>query len=288
MRITGETKILGIIGYPIEHSFSPIMHNAALKEAGLNYCYLPFQVKPEYLKDAVKALRVLNIIGVNVTIPHKERVMEFLDEIEESAKLVGAVNTIYQKEGKLIGTNTDAPGFLNSLQNFGFNPEGKRVVILGAGGAAKAVAFSLARAGVYYMCIINRTISKAQDLTKKIAPHIIKGIVKATLYNEENIKEEMKTADIIINATSCGMWPKIEETPVQSFPDLKEGTLVYDLIYNPLKTKFLKKAEEKGAKVISGEDMLLQQGAISFQIWTGKPAPQDVMRQALNSFFGKM
>jgi len=275
--ITGKTKICGIIGDPIEHTMSPAMHNAAFEALGLDYIYLPFRVRREELKGAINGIRALNIAGLNVTIPHKSDVIPLLDKLDPLAEGMGAVNTIVSEDGKLIGYNTDAPGFLQALRAKGIEPEGKKVVILGAGGAAKGISFILAEAGAS-LVILNRTLSRAVALAAQIAKSYGRS-AKAMILNEENLKQALPGADVLVNTTSVGMVPDMNETPVPAGllqPDLT----VFDIVYNPRETRLLREAKAASARTIDGLDMLVWQGARAFEKWTGREAPFEVMKQA--------
>lgn len=273
--ITGKTKILGIFGYPVEHTLSPFMHNAAFEALGLNYCYIPLSVSPENLKIAVTSLKALNIVGVNITIPHKEAIIPFLDELDGEAELIGAVNTVLNKEGRLIGYNTDGRGFVSSLREDGkIDPRGKKIIIIGAGGAARAIAFSLALEGAEKIFINDIIGEKAKELSCVLST---KTSTEAIYLKD--LKEGIGEADILINATPLGMK---KEDPLPIPPELlSKGLFVYDIVYNLPETSLLKEAKKRGANTLGGLGMLLYQGALSFKIWTGKEPPIDVMRKAL-------
>jgi shikimate dehydrogenase len=262
MHITGSTRLTGLFGYPVSHTISPQMHNAGFRHLGLDVIYLPFSVHPKNLGDAIKSLSALGFIGINVTIPHKQTVMKYLDVITPSAKMIGAVNTILVKGKKLIGYNTDGIGFVRSLKGYGLR--GKTMFLLGAGGAGRAVAIQSTLSGLKRIFIADKLIARAKDLARKC-----RGIVAS------NVKEALEESDIIVNATPVGLHP---DDPI-SIPAewIPKGRLVYDLIYNPKKTKLLK--EVKGCRTVNGLGMLLYQGASSFEIWTGKRAPVNVMRK---------
>lgn len=283
MKITGKTKIVGIFGYPIEHTFSPLMHNAAFSALGLDYCYMPFEVQPEDLKSAVESIRALNIRGVNITVPHKEAVIKYLDELSKEAKLIGAVNTIENRGGKLIGHNTDARGFIKSLlEDAKIRVEGKRILLLGAGGAGKGVAVSCALEGASEIIIANRTIKRAEELAKYLSMHFKKTRFSAIPLEIERhkISNAVVKTDILINATSLGLKGK-GLLPI-SQKDLHRELVIYDLIYNPQITPLLKIAKRAGVKkAVNGLGMLIYQGALAFQIWTGKKPPVDVMKKAV-------
>ncbi len=276
--ISGKTRICGIIGDPIEHTMSPAMHNAAFKEMGLDYLYIPFRVRREELAEAIEGMKALNIRGLNVTIPHKVAVIPFLDEVDPLAEKIGAVNTIVNDDGILRGYNTDATGFLESLLEKGIEPNGKNVVVLGAGGASRAVSFSLAKK-VRQMVILNRRLELdwAEELAGKLS-QIFQKEVEAMELVEKNLAAALEKAAILVNATSVGMSPDIDATPVASGL-LKPGLVVFDLVYNPIKTRLLREAEQAGARTISGLDMLVRQGALAFEKWTGLKAPGKVMRE---------
>jgi shikimate dehydrogenase len=276
MTVNGKTRVCAIIGDPVEHSLSPVMHNAAFKELGLNLVYVAFTVTSTELKTAVLGAKSLGLRGLNVTMPHKNAVMSHLDEVDSTAKSIGAVNTVLNNQGKLIGYNTDGSGAMIALQENGVYPEEKKLVLLGAGGAAKAIAYQAAQ-DVEELVILNRTAEKAKKLAEALKSFGAK--VKAGTLSFEVLKQELPTTDILVNATSAGMHPDVDISPVPS--DLLHSDLsVMDIIYNPLETKFLKDAKSAGAKVVSGIEMLLYQGAVAFEIWTNCPAPIEVMREA--------
>jgi shikimate dehydrogenase len=276
--MSGTSRICGIIGDPIAHSMSPAIHNAAFDKLGLNYLYVPFRVKREELDKAIAGVRALNIRGLNVTIPHKVTVIPFLDELDPLAQRIGAVNTIVNDDGALTGYNTDATGFLQTLLERGVEPRGKNVVILGAGGASRAISFIIAERGAQ-LVILNRLLELdwAEELASRIS-QVFKKEVKALELNGKNLAKVLDKADILVNATSVGMSPNIDETPVS--PDLLRPSLtVFDIVYNPIKTRLLREAEAAGAKTISGVDMLVWQGALAFELWTGAKAPVKLMRE---------
>lgn len=269
MQISGRTKITGIFGYPVEHTLSPAMHNAAFKALGLDYCYVPFPVHPDYLKDAVKAIRALNLCGVNVTVPHKEKVMALLDEINEEASFIGAVNTIVNSEGRLIGYNTDGKGFMQSLIESGISVEGKDILIIGAGGASRAISYYLSQK-TKTLYLYNRNKNRAEKLVhdlKKIRNNV-------TLI--ENISS-IERFHIITNATPLGL--KKEDPLPFDTSLLRAEQTVCDLIYK--KTRLLEEASKKGCATLDGLGMLLWQGLFAFELWTGKKPQVEVMRNAL-------
>jgi len=276
--ISGKTKIYGIFGYPVEHTFSPGMHNAAFKKLGMDACYVPFAVPPEKLEHAVRAVVPLGLCGLNVTVPHKERVIPCLDELSKEARLINAVNTIEVRKGRLIGHNTDGRGFLRSLREHGgMDPKGKKFLFIGSGGAARAVSFSLALAGAAAIVFRDLDARKASLLTNDIRE---KTGVAAITIGEEMLREYAADADCLINATPLGL-RKTDPLPIRA-EFVQRKHLVCDLVYNPPETALLKTAKKRGAKRQPGLGMLLYQGVIAFEIWTGKTAPVPVMRNALS------
>lgn len=276
--ITAKTKLCALIGNPVEHSMSPAMHNATFSELGLDYVYTAFKVETSDLGKAAEAMRALGIRGLNVTIPHKVDIIPFLDEIDPLAKEIGAVNTIVNNEGVLTGCNTDALGFLRSLTEKGVSPKGKKVVILGAGGVSRAICFVLAQNGAK-LKILNRKeeFSWAEALSENINK-AFENISEAFELNEQTLENTLYDASILVNATSVGMHPNIENSIVPRNL-LKEGLAVFDCVYNPLKTRLLRDAEEKGALAIGGLDMLVWQGALAFEMWTGVKPPVELMKK---------
>jgi len=273
--ISANTKLCGVIGDPIEHTMSPAIHNAAFIQMGLDYIYIPFHVKEEELGKAIDGMRALNIRGLNVTLPHKVTIIPFLDELDSLAGKIGAVNTVTNDEGVLKGSNTDASGFLQALLEGGIEPKGKRVVVLGAGGASRAITFILAERGAH-LVILNRRLERAEELAGRLSMAFNKE-VKALELVVDNLAQVLGETDILINTTSVGMSPNISETPVPSNL-LRPDLIVSDIVYNPIKTRLLREAEEAGAKTINGVDMFVWQGALSFERWTGVKAPVDLMR----------
>jgi len=278
MVISGKTRICGVIGDPIEHTMSPVMHNAAFKELGLDYIYIAFRVRKEELGKAIQGMSALNIRGLNVTIPHKVAIIPFLDELDPLAQKIGAVNTIVSDDGVLRGYNTDATGFLQALRDKGVEPEGKNIVILGAGGVSRAISFILADRGAN-LVILNRPLELdwAEELAQEIS-NTFKKEVNALELDEENLATALEGADVLINATSIGMSPNIDDTLVPA-KLLKSSLVVFDVVYNPTKTRLLREAGAAGAKTIGGLDMLVWQGALAFEKWTGQKAPVDLMKK---------
>jgi shikimate dehydrogenase len=277
--MNGKTKIIGLIGENIENSFSPFIHNQIIIKYSLNFCYLPFQVKEADLNKAVQGIKALNIKGVNITFPYKEKVIEFLDEVKESARRIGAVNTIVNNKGNLTGYNTDLIGFKKSLQEDGkFVIKEKNAVILGAGGAARGVIYTLLEEGVEEINIFNRTLEKAKKIKQDFSPFFPQSSINIFSFGQNNIKDKIKEATLLVNATSIGMASQIDNTPLPDEKLFHPNLLVYDLIYHPAKTLFLKQAERAGAKIINGLPMLVYQGIESFYLWTGlKPEGKEVL-----------
>lgn len=272
--IDSRTVMYGVFGDPIGHSKSPLMLNRAFEAAGINGAYAAFHIQPGTLKDAVSGIRALGFRGVNVTIPYKVEVMEYLDEIDEGARAIGAVNTIVCDEGRLKGYNTDGIGYVRSLkEETGVDLNGAKVLLLGAGGAARGIVYALAQEGAARITIANRTPEKAVELAAGMSAYAETHGIGA-----EDLKAGAMDADIVINTTSAGMYPKVEELPMD--PGLLHGgLLVSDLVYNPRITRFLREAEAKGARIHGGLGMFIYQGAFAFEYWTGKPAPVKEMRE---------
>ena len=276
-----ETKVTGLFGYPVEHSLSPAMHNDAFAELGLNHVYLPFSVEPDNLEQAVAGIRGLDIAGVNVTIPHKQNVIPYLDELSEEAELIGAVNTIVNDNGRLIGHNTDGRGFIRSLkEESDFKAQDQTALIIGAGGAARAISFQLALEGVDKLLITDLDLSKAKDLSSEISENVD---LDVTAVEQNKIVGLINEVDLLVDATPVGMHPNEDVEAVVSAETMHSDLIVYDVVYNPRQTVLLEAAETVGAEAVSGLGMLLYQGVIAFEIWTGQEAPVEVMRDALEN-----
>jgi shikimate dehydrogenase len=285
MLISGKTRICALIGDPVEHTMSPAMHNAAFKKLGLDYIYLPFKVKPEKLTDAVAGLRALNVRGFNVTIPHKVSIIPLLDSLDPLAEKIGAVNTVVNDGGALKGYNTDAEGFLRALLDNGIKAAGKNIVILGAGGASRAISYILAGKGAR-LTVLNRKLEL--DWAENIAGLIRKELnseVKVGELNPRNLAQVLTKADILVNTTSVGMSPASRVSPVPA-KFLKRRLVVFDIVYNPVETRLIKEAKAAGARVIGGVDMLAWQGALAFEKWTGRPVPVELMRREAVKMLG--
>jgi shikimate dehydrogenase len=277
LEITGKTKLCGVMGDPVEHSVSPAMHNAAFRALGLHYTYVPFRVRKGDLPAALQGMRALNIRGLNITIPHKVAVLPLLDEVDPLAKQIGAVNVLVNDSGSLTGYNTDAEGFLHVLSGHGIEPRGKNIAVLGAGGAARAICFALASRGSS-LTILNRTAARAQACAEDIS-RTFSAPLKVLDLNRENLVYALQQASVLVNATSIGMLPAGDTTPVE--PELLGPHLtVIDIVYNPHKSKLLREAEQAGARTINGLEMLIWQGALAFERWTGRQPPLNVMRKS--------
>ncbi|MDF2926763.1 MAG: shikimate 5-dehydrogenase [Paenibacillaceae bacterium] len=271
--LNSQTVMYGVFGDPVGHSKSPLMLNRAFQAAGINGAYAAFHILPGTLGEAVKGIRALGFRGVNVTIPHKVEVMDYLDEIDESARAIGAVNTIVNDNGRLKGFNTDGIGYVRSLkEETGVDLSGKRILLLGAGGAARGIAYALARENVGRLLIANRTAERARELASAMSAY-----TETAGMGTEDIALCIGETDIVINTTSAGMHPHVDEVPMNT-ELLHRNLLVSDLIYNPRITRLLREAEQAGARVHSGLGMFIYQGAYAFEYWTGLPAPAAEMR----------
>ena len=299
--IDGKTRILGVIGDPIEHTFSPAMHNAGLKELDLNYIYLPFHVKEEGLRQCIEGAKAIGIGGLNVTIPHKTNVMKHLDEIDQVAQMIGAVNTIQfisNQDNESSNQNNEI-----SVTTKGFNTDGygcvraisektsikdKKVSITGAGGAARAVAFQIANSRISELSILNRNLAKAESLAGDLRTNLKSiGIdININSYDLKDLKRELDGSDIFIDTTPIGMYPNVDEKAIANADMLHEDLVVNDIVYTPMETSLIKEAMKANATVVPGYKMLLYQGIRSFEIWLGREAPVDVMEKALLDVLG--
>ncbi len=286
--ITGHTKIVGVIGAPVEHSRSPQMHNAALVKAGLDYVYVPFHVPVDAVAAAMNGFKALNVVGINVTLPHKQAVIPFLTFISQEAELIGAVNTLTFINGEIYGENTDAPGFLRALEETGASvPVDKDVVVLGAGGSARAVVVALALAGVRSVVIANRTVSKAVALAEELSEKINvqeetghKTVLEGIGLQDSRLPDAVKGSALLVNTASSSM---DTSHPLLIDPNwLQPSTTVYDIVYTPPMTTLLTTAAEKGCKIVGGIGMLVHQGAIAFERWTGVEPCVETMQKALS------
>ena len=284
MNVLGHTKVLGVFGHPISHSLSPVMHNAAIRALNIDYIYVPFHVLPEDLSKSVEGIRSMQIAGVNVTLPHKESIIEYLDEVSDRSKQIKSVNTVINVGGRLKGDTTDGDGFARSAEAVWGKLDGCKATILGAGGSAKAVAFALARIGCEIV-IANRTHQRAVQLAECLGMAFETGTFRVAQIDDQALEDEIAKADLLVNTTSVGMRPDVDGIPIS--PELlRRGLMVYDLIYNPAKTRLIVEAEKRGASAVNGLKMLAYQGAMSFEMWTGIEAPVDVMEQAAERVLG--
>lgn len=278
----GTTTRVGLMGWPVRHSLSAVMHQAAFDALGLDWAYLLLPVAPERLGDGTRGLRGLGFVGANVTVPHKEAVMRHLDEVTMEARAIGAVNTIVVREGRMVGTNTDALGFLRGLREAGVEPRGARAVVLGAGGAARAVLYALLAAGAQ-VTLVNRTSARAAALARRF-----EGLFQAKIRllgpgSAGGLTQALGQATLLVNTTPVGMTPHVDRSPLPAGVRLGSHLAVNDLVYNPRRTRLLDAARVAGATPIDGLGMLLHQGAAAFSLWTGRPAPLDIMRAALDA-----
>jgi shikimate dehydrogenase len=276
--ITGKTSVFGIIGDPVEHSLSPGMHNAAFDSVGLDHIYVPFNVKTEELEDAINGARAMGIRGLNITIPHKTEVIKYLDYLDIAAGLIGAVNTIEFGENGAVGHNTDGIGAIRAIEEFTPVKE-KKIMVLGAGGAARAISFQLLLSEAENLVISNRTIEKAQELKDDLVEKLDQEVIITDLGSD--LKKELEDTDILINTTPIGMYPNINHKPLITADMMHKELIVNDIVYNPLKTGLIMEAEKAGAKTISGIKMLMYQGIESFRIWTGIEPPIEIFQNAL-------
>lgn len=281
MGVKATTDIYGIFGHPVKHSLSPDMHNSAFNTLGLNSVYVAFDIDPESIEEATRAIRVMGIRGINITIPHKQTIIPYLDEVSPDAKLTGAVNTVKNENGKLLGYNTDVGGFLRAIrEDLDFSPEGNTLFLIGAGGAARAVlsAFCMNGGAVVYITDIIK--DKALELANQFKANFQNITIETVeLDNQNLIEQKLNEADILVNASPAGMDSVGSlDIPLTS---LNKNAVVYDLVYKPPDTSLLKEAKQLGHKASGGLSMLLYQGAESFEIWTGENAPVEIMKKAL-------
>ncbi|MGI6584549.1 MAG: shikimate dehydrogenase [Lutisporaceae bacterium] len=280
-RIKGSTSLSGLLGYPIKHSKSPMIHNTAFEALNLDHVYLAFEVEDGHLAEALAAMKALNAIGFNVTMPHKHKVVQLLDEVSEEVKIIGSVNTVKNEKGKLIGYNTDGMGFIKALQEDGVDFRDKKIVIAGAGGAARAIAVQLILEGAGEVVMVNRTLSTAEEIVNTIKSSIPSCKARALEMNEAVIKAEAADAAVLVNCTSLGMKETMDQSIVATPDVLHSGLFVADIIYDPPKTRLMSIAEEAGCRTMNGLGMLIWQGAIAFKIWTGQDMPVDLIKKEI-------
>jgi shikimate dehydrogenase len=276
-RISGKTVVYGLIGDPVDHSISPEIQNAAFRSTGIDAVYVPFHVKRQGLSDAIQGLRALEVKGFNVTAPHKVNVLRYLDKVEISSAAIGAVNTVIYENGKLCGYNTDGAGALKALEEAGASPNGKSILLFGAGGASRAIAYTLAQ-HVRSVRLVNRTLAKAKQLASRLRGKFNIDVTYASL-SSKLLRGFVEQADIVVNASSMGMDGNANP-PIEA-KWLRLDQCVVDIVYTPLQTRLLELAGSAGAKTIGGLDMLVNQGACSFELWIGRKAPLLEMRRAI-------
>lgn len=280
-KLTGHTRIVGVIGDPVAHSRSPQMHNAAFAKAGLDYVYVPFHVRPDDLAAAIAGFKAINVVGINVTLPHKQAVIPFLTSISREAELIGAVNTLTFVDGNIHGDNTDAPGVLQALDedgNTSGTPVGEKVVVLGAGGAARAVVVALALRGVAAITIANRTVEKAVSLATEMNQKT--GVsMRGMGLTDERLPLSVRESKLLVNTATISM--DVTHPLLISADWLQPNTIVYDIVYTPPVTPLMQAATERGCQTLGGIGMLVHQGAIAFEKWTGVAPCTETMRQAL-------
>lgn len=282
-----DSKLYCILGNPVRHSMSPHIHNASFKEIGFNGVYVAFEV--ENAVASVQAIRALGIMGASVTIPHKIDVMPVLDEIDDVAEMIGAVNTIVNRDGKLFGLNTDGPGAVKALKDAGVEPKGKKVVLIGSGGAARAVAFALAAnekiADITVMGVIKNEMEVLVDRIKEKTGAVAWTVMLSE--REDIAREAVISADIVINASPVGMHPKEDVTPIP-VEWISPETTVFDVVYNPLETKLIEESAKRGCRTVRGVEMFINQAVLQFECWTREKAPEELMRKiVLENLEGK-
>jgi shikimate dehydrogenase len=279
-----KAELVGVFGCPVAENPTVVMQEAGFKAKGLNWRYLTIEVRPEQLADAMIGLRALDMAGINLTIPHKLAVIQYLDDLSPEAELIGAVNTVVREGDRLIGHNTDGKGFVRSVrEEAGVDPLGKRVVFLGAGGAARAMSVEMALAGAAHITIVNRTPERGLELATLLLEMTPADAEFVAWQGEYIVPAE---TDILVNATSIGLFPNVEDTPAVALASIRPDLMVCDVIPNPPHTAFLRAANARGARTLDGLGMLVGQGAIAFKMWTGSDAPIEVMRRALEDIFG--
>lgn len=284
-----NTKIIGVIGHPIRHSFSPMMQNYAFDRRNLNYIYIPFDVPQTNLKDAIKGMMALGIQGFNVTLPHKEKISEFMNDVSEEASVIGAVNTVVNENGVLHGYNTDVTGVIETLNPYLDEINDQTVTVIGAGGAARSVIYALIRHfKVKRINIINRTEQTAESLKDYFEAKMVFDDIKTYGLVPPDLVNVFGESKLIVNTTSIGMAPDIDDIPTAIDKSFNENQIVFDVIYNPLKTRLLEVAESKGAKILNGLKMFVVQGARAFELWTGQKMPVDDVYNLLKTELEKL
>ncbi|MFC2139657.1 shikimate dehydrogenase [Bacteroidota bacterium] len=280
-----NTKIIGVIGHPIKHSFSPLMFNISFELNGLNYIYLPFDVPAQNLQGAVKGMISLGITGFNITLPHKEKIIQYLSDVSEEASVIGAVNTVVNENGTLHGYNTDVHGVIETLNEYKDDIAGKEVTVIGAGGAARSAVYSLIRHfKIEKINIINRTSQTAESLKEYFSTKMLFNNIKVYELIPPDIVDVMSNSQLIINATAVGMAPEEDDSVTFIDDSFVKYQIVFDIVYNPLRSKLLKIAEAKGAVTLNGLKMFVTQGSKSYELWTGEKMPVEQIYKTLNSY----
>jgi shikimate dehydrogenase len=279
----GETTLVGVMGWPIAHSLSPVMHNAAFETLAMNWRYVPLPVRPGDVGAAVAGLRALGFRGCNVTVPHKEAVIPHLDHLPERVARFGAVNTLIlerETSGRctITGENTDVQGFVHALRQKGFDPTGRHVLVVGAGGAARGVIYGLCGTQAASVTVLNRTPARAQALLNDLASSAGDTVLRATELTPAALRRQAEEVELLVQATTVGMWPHVEGSIWPEGSPLPAHLAVCDLVYRPIETRLLRQARAAGATALDGLGMLIGQGALSFEMWTGVWPPEDVMR----------
>lgn len=279
LSLDAETRLCAVVGNPVRHSLSPAVHNAAFRHLGLNFAYLAFEVAD--IEAALSGVRALGIVGLSITIPHKTSVIRHLDEVDPAARRTGSVNTVVNRKGRLFGTSSDGAGMLRALAEAGVDPRGRRALILGAGGAARAVGFALAlEGGVETLTVtdLDSRLAEAKKLSEEIAASSRARATSGSLEDRSTLAELTRSCDLLLNCTPVGMRPNRDSSPVPAHL-LRADMVVFDAVYTPRRTRLLMDAEKAGAKVVEGLGMFVHQAAVQFELWTGKPAPVEVMRE---------
>lgn len=285
--IDGRTQLIALFATPIGHSLSPTMHNLAFKKLGLNYAYMAFEVGNDQLEEVVKGMRALNIRGYNISMPNKTKILPYLDELADSAKFTGSVNTVVNENGKLTGHSTDGLGYVRNLKEHGISLKGKKMTLVGSGGAATSIAIEAAQAGLDELTIFARHdnfFANAEEIVRIINEDMKQANVKARIYpleNTEQLRAEMKSSDIFANGTGVGMKPMEGLSVIEDTSMLRSDLIVTDVIYSPAKSRLMEQAESVGATAINGLGMVLWQGALSFEMWTGQEMPVEYIKKKL-------
>ncbi len=286
MPIRGTTRLIALLGNPVKHSLSPAMHNAAFEKYALDFAYVPWGFEEHNLKIMIDAIKALNMVGANVTLPYKQKIIPFLDEISDLSQQIGAVNTIINKDGKLIGTTTDPIGFLQNFRSSGHSFTGKKIALLGNGGSARTLAFALCMQDKpFEVCLVARDVLKSQQLQIEINEKLGQFISFCDFSEYAKIAARF---EVVVNATSIGMHPQTEQSPLAK-KDIHPGQVIYDIVYAPEKTRLLQDAEACGLQIVGGLGMLVHQGIASFQYWTGiMPDPQLFLASARHQLDNKI